>query len=331
MSAHHDGKNRPSQSRRAAKELPPGLPSTIFHEYWWLQAATGGRFREVTVKSDNQVIGRFPFVLNRTLDGRVLNGMPELTYFLGPLIVEGAGAPCNRVVKRIQILRELLDQMPPSTGFYQKMHAGVSEMLAFQERAYDISVQFTHDIAPAEEPALWSNLRDKTRNVIRRAGEQLKVDEIADPAEFMAAYDANLAARGTSNSYHRGRILDLCAQTLHRGRGRILGAREPNGRLTAAIYYVWDDDRAYYLMTTRTVDAANGSVSLLLWKALVDSAGRGLIFDLAGVAAAGDVLFFSGFGGSVSPRYIASRYSMRHRATDYMLTRFRRKPANSFT
>ena len=256
--------------------------------------------------------------------------MPELTFFLGPVIAEGEGAPCNRIVRRTRILIELVEQMPPTSLFYQKMHAGVTEMIGFQDQGFDVTVQFSHDVHPADEKVLWRNMRDKTRNVIRRAEETLTVGDLDDPVEFLAFYEANLAARGQRNLYHPATVLLLAAEARLRERGRILAARDAEGRLVAAIFIVWDAQRAYYLMTTRTADAANGAVSLLIWRAMIQSAESGRIFDFAGLAAGGDLLFFSGFGGSVSPRYIALRQTVRQRAMNYAIGRLRGRPNHGF-
>ena len=311
-----------------AKDLPA---PTIFHEHWWLDIVSNGEFREATVTSDNRIVGRFPFTVQRLSGGRTLCGMPELTHFLGPVIAEHEGAACNRIIRQGSIVRELLDQMPVTSGFYHKMHVGISDMLAFQQEGYHTAVQFTHEVAPEEQATLWRHLRDKTRNVIRRAEEKLIVGDVADPAEFVAAYAGNLSHRHQRNHYREKTILRLSADVIDRGQGRILGARHRDGGLLAAILYVWDARRAYYLMTTRSSHASNGSVSLLIWRAIADCAARGLVFDFDGVAADGDILFFTGFGGLMKPRYIASRYSLRHRAVTHAINRVRQRKLTTFT
>jgi hypothetical protein len=288
------------------------IAPTVFHQGWWLDAASAGQYHEITVESGGRIVGRFPFVLRRAGRLRTVCGMPELTHFLGPAVDDGTGAGCNRAVKRLEITRRLLDKLPKTSGFWHKMHLGTPDMLAFQERAYDISVQFTYEILPAPESILWKSMRDKTRNVVRRAEEQFCLSEVHDPAEFIHPYNANLTSRGDRNIYNNATIGRLFIEARKHRQGKILAARRPDGSIAAAIFYVWDSRVTYYLMSTRANDAGNGAVSLLIWKAICESSSHERMFDFDGIGAHGATHFFSGFGGRVATRFVASKFSPAH-------------------
>lgn len=304
------------------------LTPTIFHESWWLNAATGGNYQEVSVSSGGRVVGRLPFSMFHMPAGCALCGLPELTHFLGPAIDAGAGAPANRALKHDKILRELLAQLPRHTGFYQKLHKNVSDTLVFQDHGYRTTVQFTYEIAPAPPAMIWAAMRDKTRNVIRRAQEHYSVADLGDPNAFAALYQRNLQARGLANYYQR--ISEVCAAAMAHDAGRIIAARDAAGEIVAAIFYVWDARAAYYLLTTRNGAAANNAVSLLIWNAIQDSAARGLVFDFDGVGTPGSRVFYTGFGGLVSPRYIVSRFDLIHRVAGRLMNPFRKKTRENF-
>jgi hypothetical protein len=304
------------------------LTPTVFHEDWWLNAATGGNYQEVTVSSGGRIVGRLPFAMFHMPAGCALCGMPELTHFLGPAIDAGPGAPANRALKHDKILRDLLAQLPRHSGFYQKLHKDIGDTLAFQDAGYRTTVQFTYEIAPAPAATIWAAMRDKARNVIRRAKEQYTVIELSEPTVFAALYQHNLDARGMANYYHR--ISEVCGAAIAHNAGRILAARDATGEIVAAIFYVWDTRAAYYLLTTRSSAAANNAVSLLIWNAIQDSAARNLVFDFDGVGTAGSRVFYTGFGGQVSPRYIVSRYDFIHRVAGRLINPFRKKTRDLF-
>jgi hypothetical protein len=182
-------------------------------------------------------------------------------------------------------------------------------VIAFQEQGFRTYVQFTHEVWPAPEEKLWRQMRDKTRNVIRRAEERLRVKEMADPEEFVHLFGNNLHLRGLRSELD----LVLCKKTitaaLARNRGRILAAYDKGEGIVAASVCVWDDAASYYLLSTRTNDAGNGAVSLLIWESIKESARRKLVFDFAGLGTHGSVLLYSGFGATVTPRYVALRTS----------------------
>ncbi len=305
------------------------LAPTVFHQPWWLNAVTGGDYAEAVVTQGGRRVGWFPYMLSNILAGHRLCGMPVLTHFLGPAIDEGRGAACNRVLRRAQITRELVAQLPHTSGFWQVMHRGTADTLVYQEMGYDISVQFTFEVAPDEPDVLWGNLRDKARNVIRRAEEQHHVSEL-DASAFGAVYNDNLARGGTASRYSPALLERACQAAISRGQGRIIAAENTAGQIAAAIFYVWDAQAAYYLLSTRRPDSGNGAVSLLLWQAMQDVAARGVIFDFEGVVTSGSALFFAGFGGVIKPRYVVSRFSFAHRVAGRLSNPFRRGSAETY-
>src|SRR4051794_19528703 len=105
---------------------------------------------------------------------------------------------------------------------------------------------------------LWRNLRDKTRNAIRRASEQLEVSFDISPEEFICFYNLNLLNNNAVNTYDRANSIKVCEEAICRQRGRILAIKDPDGMLSAAIFYIWDDKKAYYFMSTRKHESHNG-------------------------------------------------------------------------
>ena len=315
-------------SGSTAPAFDPMAP-TVFHQPWWLDAVTGGDYAEAVVTQAGRRIGWFPYVMTPILPGHQVCGMPDLTHFLGPAIDDGTGAACNRVLRRAQITRELLAQVPRASGFWQVMHRCTNDTLVYQEMGYEAGVRFTFEVASARPETLWRNMRDKTRNVIRRAEEQHSVAEL-DIGAFAALYNDNLRRAGTRSHYAATLIGRVCQAAISRQQGRIIAAENAAGEPVAAIFYAWDAQAAYYLLSSRRPDAGNGAVSLLLWHAMRDIAARGLIFDFEGVVTAGSALFFAGFGGVITPRYVVSRFTLAHRIAGRLSNPFRRPTTDGF-
>lgn len=301
-------KASPSQGGVAHGPLQP----TLFHTSWWLNAASGGDYHEAEIRSNDRVVGRFPYVIKRYPSGHSLCTMPELTNFLGPAVDEGTGSLANRSLRRFQVTRELLSNMPKSSGFDHRLHRGTADALAFQDAGFTTTVEFTYEISATPEGEIWKGMRDKTRNVIRRAQEQLQVVRLDDPDRFVDFYNANLSTRGLVN-YH-SRMHQICAAAIEHGQGSILAAIDRTGTMTAGIFVVWDHQTAYYRLATRASESANGAISLLVWQAIRDAAAKGLLFDFDGLGTPGSRIFFTAFGGAVSPRYYVKHLSLSHQA-----------------
>jgi hypothetical protein len=294
---------------------PNPLVPTIFHEHWWLKAATGGAYEHVEVADGNRIVGRLPFaVTNRP--GRRISGLPTLTHILGPAIVESPGNSYKRFLHRYSITKELINKLPKIDRFRQKLHRGDAEALAFQSEGFRSGIQFTFEIAAPTELEAWNGLRHKTRNVIRRLQDQLDVSEIADPEEFLRFYEQNLSTSGKLMLEPRTQVAAVCAAALEKNAAKIFCAKDASSRLVGAIFLVADAKTAHYLMTTRAADAPNGTVNLLIWHAIRFSTERGLIFDFDGIVKEGAIPIYAAFGGQAKPIYIVSRESKKVKLVD---------------
>jgi Acetyltransferase (GNAT) domain len=282
------------------------LTPTVFHEEWWLDAATGGNYSVVEVAASGKVVGRLPFLL-RARFGLTGIWTPPLTHFLGPGIDAGSGSRNSRFLRRMEITRELIQKLPRSSWQCIRCHRDTTDVIAFQEQSFKTYAQFTHEIAPGPIEDLWRQMRDKTRNVIRRASEELRIEELHDVEEFIRAYQSHLASRQVRNTLDFSAARRVLAAALERNRGRILAARDANREIVAANFCAWDNDASYYVACTRSESAGNGANSLLLWEAIQHAALRGLVFDFAGLGGNGSVLHYAGFGATVGTRFVAVR------------------------
>ena len=69
---------------------------------------TQGQYQEVRVTSGDQVVGRLPFVISRNMGFTALR-MPPFTHLLGPAVDAGQGKPKTQMLKRMSIVRDLID------------------------------------------------------------------------------------------------------------------------------------------------------------------------------------------------------------------------------
>jgi hypothetical protein len=318
-------KTKPQQpARTIAKAVSEVLVPTIFHEPWWLDKATSGQYRQVESLSGGIAVGRLPFVDARVA-GMTAIGMPTLTHFLGPAVDYGSGNPTTRLLRGLSITAELIAALPPSSQAWFKLHRGITDTVAFQEAGFRTDVQFTCEISPDAEDVLWQRMRDKTRNVIRRAEEQLTVGEEQDPERFLAFYVNNLRQRGQKNTYDLVKVRNVLEECIRRGKGKITVALNSRGDYNSAVVTVADQSAKYYLMSTRTSDAGNGATSLLLWDAIKDAAKDSLVFDFDGARHSADARFFAGFGGTLQPRYWVWRSSLTFRAIGFLSAIIKRR------
>ena len=297
------GRRRERQPKKAAVPAPA---FSIFHEPWWLDIATDGRWDEVKVERGGQVLGRMPyFVRKRPWPTSI---MPPLTRTLGPSIPTRNSNASVEFRSRLGIVDEMIGQLPDFAHFIHALDPRLDEAIAITQRGYRVTTGYTVWIERGRaKDEVWAGLRDKTRNLIRRAGEQLAVRRVDDAALFCDVYTRNLDAKDLDNVYGPQLMQRLINACLERDAGCVLGSFDRDGTVSAMVVLVWDDHAAYYLLSTRDRTAHNGAVSLLLWEAIQMTIDKGLVFDFDGFASDSGLSFLTGFGGTVKPRLVVRR------------------------
>jgi hypothetical protein len=298
---------------------------SLFHEPWWLSAATGGHFEEALVKEGNDLVGRLPYVMKRRGPFYCIQ-MPPFTHVLGPAIEPGNGKPQTRMQRRISITRSLLDQLPRHSYFHQHLDPSlddglaIADGLAFQECKFEVMLQYTFEVDCRRNlTELSAGLHLKTRQHIRRAEKEYSVRSVDDPQSFIDFYRKNVHALGRKNRMDFEHFAALFAESRAHESGAIFGAFDHTNTPAAMTYLVWGHGIMYYLLSTRSFDRADsGAVSLLLWCAMKQAHEMGLVLDLDGVYSNGSARFLSNFGGHMKMRLLARRSRILYGTLQYM-------------
>jgi hypothetical protein len=306
--------SKATQSTNTSAAQKKALVGSIFHEHWWLSAASGGQFSEVKVEERNTVVGRLPFVAGRRAGFRTLR-MPAFTHVLGPVIDSGEGKPQTLLKNRVNISRLLIEQLPPFDYFMQAIDPSLAnelaavDGLAFQESGFKISPQYTFEIdCRSKLDALFGAMHLKARQHVRLAEKAYSVEPVEDPQRFVDFYLATLNKRGLKSNIPLERFHSVFSECRNRGCGEALAAVQADGVPVAMTFLIWGYGTMYYLLSARAPDLPDkGSINLLIWSAMKKAHELGLVFDLDGVSTTGTARFLSGFGGQIKTRLIVTR------------------------
>jgi len=280
----------------------------LFHEPWWLSAASGGKYTEVTVERGGKLVGRFPFLSSFKMGFRRLV-MPPFTHVLGPIIDVGGGKPDAQLRQCISIIHHLVKQLPPFDFFRQACPWSITSILAFQECGFEVRPQCNFQLDCRESlSSIWDRLNFKTRGHIRRAQTSHVVASVDNPHIFMSFYIENMKKANRSDRMMFDPFPAVFSECRSRDCGEILAAYGPDGMPAAMVYLVWGSGIMYYLLSARNPDTGStGAVNLLLWSAIERAHERGLMFDFDGLINSGQMRFLLGFGGQLSTRLIVTR------------------------
>jgi Acetyltransferase (GNAT) domain len=231
--------------------------ASIFHEYWWLEAVTGGQFFEVEVTRDDYFVGRLPFSVIKRNGFRIL-GMPDFTHLLGPFVSSGDGKPQTRMMNRLSAVGSLIKPLPPFDFFKQVIDPLADEGLAaidglaFQSHGFQVGHQYTfHLDCRSDLKTLRAGMESRVRQNIRRAEEQFTIETIDDPYKFVTFYMENLEKTNRKSYLPFDRFPVLFSECRARHCGLVLAIMRSGGVPVAMTFIVWDTDTMYYLLTTR--------------------------------------------------------------------------------
>jgi hypothetical protein len=266
---------------------------TLFHEMWWLQAASGGTIDNVSVTRDGVCVASLFFIRRNTFGVRQLR-MPPYTRMLGPTFALPASKASSRLVTIRRMTEELIDQLPTHDRLCMTLAPTSEAAFAFSVSGYtlepDYTFQVSRDVSSAD---LWTEMDQKTRNAIRAADRKWTVSRHYDLERF----------NRLSLTNHPGNLNDfdvlgrLFAECVSRGRAVILAAADDDGHDAASAILVWGEGTAYYWLSARHPTLATGGTnSLLIWHAMQFAKENDLIFDFDGFGNRSRGLFLEKFG-----------------------------------
>lgn len=241
--------------------------------------------------------------------------MPQITRFLGPVIAPQSGKTETRIRSTHSIITDLLKQIAQHDHVEMTLDVGFGDLAPFLAAGYDVRVHptFLLDCQSQSSDELWAGLRDKTKNIIRRARERLTVREIRDVNRFAGFYEANLD--GAESYFDLSLLAPAFDAASARQQCKILAAVDADGVAHAKVFFIWDDKYVHYFLSTRDKNVAHpGAVSLLLWTGieLAHSLGRWFDFD-GGIANDARYRFMVAFGGELANRFDVVRSTANYR------------------
>ena len=277
---------------------------SIFQQPWWLEAVAPNMWEEISIKDQTGTIARWPYIKKKKYFFDVIS-QPQLTQHLGPWIKPIKAKYCNVLSNQHDVFCELIEALPSYDFLIQNFHHSITNWLPFYWKNYEQTTRYTyilHNIKQQE--TLWSTFRENIRREIRKAQKELEIKPDLGIDELYSickkTYDRQNRKINYSFDLLR-RIDDACTS---RNCRQIFFAQDKKGNIHAAIYIVFDDKSAYYLLgggdpALRT----SGAHSLLIWEAIQYASQFVDQFDFEGSVVQPIERFFRSFGAQQVPYF----------------------------
>ncbi len=257
----------------------------------------------LTVGRGSELAAAWPIVFEEGPSGLVID-MPLLTQKLGILFADTGAKYAERLSREHRLISQLIDQLPSFIGFRHRFHENFTNWLPFHWRGFHQTSRYTYLLPDLSDPErLWSEMRSTTRSRINRARKSgLVADQDLSFDAFLVLNDKTFSRQGLANPIPSDLLerVDLACR-VHAGR-RIVAARDRSGTVHAAVYVVWHNGTAYYLMGGSEPSLrSSGASSLAMWEAIKFSAGVAARFDFEGSVMEPIEHAFRGLGGRQTP------------------------------
>jgi hypothetical protein len=301
----------------------------LFQEPWWLNACAPGKWEEVTVTKNSQVVGRLPFV-RRVHRGLTILGMPQLTQYLGPWIRPAEGKYANILSSEKDILEQLIAALPRFDLFHQNFAPDLENWLPFYWSGFSQTSRVTYRISDLSNlEAVWKETKENIRTDVRKAEKLLKVRDDLGLEKFLEVNSKSFKRQDMEVPYTDAYVRAIDKACQERKQGKMLFAEDAQGRIHAVAYIVFDSRLAYYILGGGDPELRNsGAHSFLMWEAIKFSASVSKAFDFEGSQIQSVERFVRAFGARQFWYHSISKRSRRRKiielGRDFLATAFSR-------
>lgn len=278
----------------------------LFCRDWWLDAVCGENNWDVAlVERGSAIAGALPYYLDSRYGLDCIRN-PKLTQFTGPWL---SYPPEQKYHSRLsfekEILSELIDKLPPFDSFAQGFHYLVVNWLPFCWKGFRQTTRYTYIIEDLSNPDdLFSAFRSNIKTDIRKARKTLRVVCSDDIESFFHLNKLTFDRQNLSMPYELSLLQRVDSACAERSCRKMFFAEGSDGTVHAAVYLVWDEQSAYYLMGGGNPALRNsGATSLLLWEAIQFAATVTKKFDFEGSMLEPVERFFRAFGAVQQPYF----------------------------
>jgi predicted GNAT family acetyltransferase len=283
---------------------------SIFSKDWWLDAACGESNWDVAiVEKDSKIVASMPFTIAKK-GIFSYSKMPMFVPFLGPYIDYPLNQKYqNKISHENQMYLELISQLPNVNYFVQHFDSKVTNWLAFYWASFKQTTRYTYIIEDIRDVNnVISNFSVGKRSDIKKAEKLLQVKFDMNSETFYSLHKEMLNASGEDILYSFSLFKNIYDKAHENDSGKIIYAIDNENNVHSAVFYVWDFESVYFLITAIDKRYRNsGAGSLLIREMLKDVHNKTKSLNFEGSMVKSYEKSYRQFGGKLMPYYRVSK------------------------
>ncbi|MDF2473349.1 MAG: hypothetical protein K0R21_1131 [Anaerocolumna sp.] len=277
---------------------------SLFHKSWWLEAVTQNNYQILSIKRNEEILAAWPLTFKK-IAGLNLIMPPPLLPRQGIMFVPSQKIKYSeKLSDEMSLMSELLELLPKHTWFYQRFSAEFTNWLPLCWAHFKQTTNYTYVIEDLSDlNRVWEDVRYSTKRKINHALKNgIKVVTDLSLDKFLDLNELTFKRQKLTLPYSREyvyRIDEACGKNNAR---KIFFAVDEAGQIHAAVYIVYNQKAAYYLMGGAD-PALNtcGAHFLALWEAIKFAGQVSHSFDFEGSMIKNIEPVFRGYGAVQKP------------------------------
>lgn len=291
----------------------------IFSRDWWLDIVCGDNNWDILLAfhKNGEIKASMPIYIPR----QGIISMPIYTQTMGPWISPEPEDMkyTHRLGYRQSILQLFVNELRKYTHFQQNFSYEITDWLPFYWESYEQTTRYTYILENIHNTQLlWESMSANIRRNIQKAEIKyhITVKRSIPANDFLKIQALSFKRQGKSVPRHT-ELKQLIAVSRQRKQGDIWGGYDPEGRLHAAVFIVWQSSSAYYIAGGANPELRiSGAHGLVMWKAIQEIASYTERFDFEGSMLPGVERFLREFGAKQIPYFAINKgnLSLYHKA-----------------
>lgn len=290
----------------------------IFSMPWWLDAVCGeNNWDVILIDKGNETIASFPFYLTtHSLFKFKQIGMPVLTQKLGPYIKYPRNqSNASKLSYEKEIFLKIIQSLPEYDSLVVHFDYTYTNWLPFYWNGFQQTTRYTYIVNDlSNEEIVFNSFAGNKKTDIRKANKNVLVKYDLACEDFIEFYVNALKKKNENLAYSPTILFNLITKAYSLNQGRVIYsvAKDNPKDIYGAIFYVWDNDSIYSLVTAFDVTHGNvASSSLLFYQIMKDFKDSGLKFDFEGSMLESIERSYNKFGTSQVPYFRISKINSR--------------------
>jgi len=297
--------------------------NSLFQKPWWLYAVCGkDNWNVVVVEKGGQIIASMPYYIVKRRGMRIIT-MPKLTQTMGPWLRPSSAKYANQLAEQKDLMTALIEKLPAFACFSQNFHYSITNWLPFYWQGFSQTTRYTYVLEEISVTSrIWDGMLPKIRTDIKKAQNRfgLKVCTDLGIDTFLTINEKTFSKQGMQLPYSKNFVKRLDKACKEHNARKIFFAKDSDGRIHAAVYIVWDENSAYYLMGGSDPKLRNsGANSLCMWEAIKFASTVTQKFDFEGSMIEPVERFFRSFGAKQVPYFHITKTNSKLLKLKYMI------------